>query len=246
MNPRKADIGKHPNLPHTPFIRRKGFELSRKVANGTPKMFFVCHHNKNGQQEVFVGSSQADREGLSAIGDIRRADRDHRMAVRRVQRDTIAMDKSLDKARSAAINAAGKFTKACVGRGQTAHPKNPKLLENLGIRWDYDGEVEHNGTIYNRFQIQPNAGKVAPAIRRWREKHGGTHAVMGTMYVKKGGSAEDVGAGWYQFARKFKGLSSGEGPSFAEEASSSGPGTGTRASSSIQFSLSLNSQRQPP
>ncbi|PVH71025.1 hypothetical protein DL98DRAFT_378913, partial [Cadophora sp. DSE1049] len=114
------------------------------------------------------------------------------------------MNKILDKARSAATNAAKKLTNVSVSRGQTAYPKKQKDLENLGIRWDYDGEVEHDGTLYNKFQIQPNSGKVDSTIRQWREKNGGTHAVMGVMYVKKDGSVEDVAVGWDNFANEFK------------------------------------------
>jgi hypothetical protein len=114
------------------------------------------------------------------------------------------MNKIFDKARSAAAKAAKKFTSVSVNRGKTAYPKAPKDLENLGIRWDFDGEVEEEGTVYNKFQIQPNAGKVPSTIREWREKNGGTHAVMGVMYVKKGGSSEDVTEAWDNFEEKFK------------------------------------------
>ena len=127
------------------------------------------------------------------------------LAARSIQQDAIpAMNKIFDKARSAAANAAKKFTNVSVNRGKTAYPKKPKDLENLGIRWDYDGEVEAHGTLYNKFQIQPNAGKVPSTIRQWREKNGGTHAVMGVMYVKKGGSSEDVTKAWDKFEEEFK------------------------------------------
>jgi hypothetical protein len=115
------------------------------------------------------------------------------------------MNKIFDNARSAAAKAAKKFTNVSVNRGKTTYPKKPKDLENLGIRWDYDGEVEDNGILYNKFQVQPNAGKVPSTIREWREKNGGTHAVMGVMYVKKGGSSEDVTEGWDKFEEEFKG-----------------------------------------
>jgi hypothetical protein len=63
------------------------------------------------------------------------------------------MNKTFDKARSAVATAAKKFTDVSVNRGKTAYPKKPKDLENLGIRWDYDGEVEENGTLHNKFQV---------------------------------------------------------------------------------------------
>ncbi|OBT53176.1 hypothetical protein VE04_06179 [Pseudogymnoascus sp. 24MN13] len=114
------------------------------------------------------------------------------------------MNKVFDKARIAASKVAQKFANVSVNRGKTTYPKAPKDLENLGIRWDYDGEVEENGTVYNKFQVQPNAGKVPSTIRDWRDKNGGTHAVMGVMYVKKGGSLEDVVVGWDKFEEEFK------------------------------------------
>ena len=143
------------------------------------------------------------------------------------------MNKVFGKARLEAAKAAKKFTKVSVKRGKTVYPKAPKDLENLGIRWDYDGEVEDNGTLYNKFQIQPNAGKVPSTIREWRDKNGGTHAVLGVMYVKKGGSVEDVAAGWDNFEREFKGTDSGEASSSQGRAGGTGTGTtGTGAGDS--------------
>jgi hypothetical protein len=141
------------------------------------------------------------------------------------------MNKVFGKARSEAAKAAKKFTNVSVNRGKTVYPKAPKDLENLGIRWDYDGEVEDNGTLYNKFQVQPNAGKVPSTIREWREKNGGTHAVMGVMYVKKGGSVDDVAGGWDTFEREFKGSDSGEGSSSQGGAGGTKSGTGGSSSS---------------
>jgi hypothetical protein len=69
------------------------------------------------------------------------------------------MNKVFDKARSAVATSAKKFTNVSVNRGKTAYPKASKDLENLGIRWDFDGEVEASGIVYNKFQVQPNPGK---------------------------------------------------------------------------------------
>ncbi|PVH70595.1 hypothetical protein DL98DRAFT_597699 [Cadophora sp. DSE1049] len=55
--------------------------------------------------------------------------------------------------------------------------------------------VTRNGTQYHKYQIQPNAGKVPTSIENWRKKIGGTHAVMGSVFVKKDGTEEDVEAG---------------------------------------------------
>ena len=107
----------------------------------------------------------------------------------------------------------------------------PKDLENLGIRWDFDGEVEASGIVYNKFQVQPNAGKVPSTIREWREKNGGTHAIMGVMYVKKGGSAQDVADGWDNFQSEFKGSNSQASSSSQVVAGGSGSGVGGSSSS---------------
>lgn len=115
------------------------------------------------------------------------------------------MNKVWSKAQKALSNAAKKFTNVSVNRGKTAYPKSPKDLENLGVRWDFDGEVIQEGVVYNKFQVQPNAGDVPSSIRAWRDKNGGTHAVMGNMYVKKNGSVEDVTDAFDKFTEEFEG-----------------------------------------
>ncbi|OJD22271.1 hypothetical protein ACJ73_06380 [Blastomyces percursus] len=114
------------------------------------------------------------------------------------------MNKIFSKSKDMVQQAAKKFTNVSVSRGKTAFPKAPKDRENIGMRWDFDGEVTQNGTIYNMFQVQPNAGKVPSSIRDWRDKNGGTHAVMGNMLVKKDGTAGDVQEGFDKFVEEFK------------------------------------------
>ncbi|KAG1904129.1 uncharacterized protein F5891DRAFT_1126998 [Suillus fuscotomentosus] len=87
------------------------------------------------------------------------------------------------------------FTNPTVGRGKTVFPKKEAELEQLGVRWDYDGEVTTKGTVYHKFQLQANAGKVPSTIKQWREANGGTHAVMADVFVKKDGTKEDVEEG---------------------------------------------------
>ena len=72
-----------------------------------------------------------------------------------------------------------------VTRGGTAWPKSQKDLLNNDIRFDYDGEVTQKGITYNKFQVQPNAGKMPFSVSRWCDTNGGTDAIMGSMYVKK-------------------------------------------------------------
>lgn len=86
--------------------------------------------------------------------------------------------------RSADLN---KFFNPTVGRGNTVWPKNPADLLRYGLRWDYDGVITRDdGKDYHRFQLQPNAGKIPSTIKEWRDKNGGTHAVITTMYIEKG------------------------------------------------------------
>jgi hypothetical protein len=40
--------------------------------------------------------------------------------------------------------------------------------------------------------MQANAGRIPFSIKQWREKSGGTHALMATALVKKGGTKNDV------------------------------------------------------
>ncbi|KAI9784314.1 MAG: hypothetical protein M1839_002375 [Geoglossum umbratile] len=74
-----ADIGRHLKLPSAPQIDGKRFILKEYVADGAPKMFFVCNHVQTGGRELYVGSNQENWQGLPAIRDIRRADRDRRL-----------------------------------------------------------------------------------------------------------------------------------------------------------------------
>ena len=114
------------------------------------------------------------------------------------------MNKVFGTVEGALTGAAKKFTSVSVSRGKTAYPKTSKDLENLGIRFDFDGEIDQNGKTYNKFQIQPNDGKIPSSVKRWRDNNGGTHAVMGSMFVKKGGTADDVKEGFEKFKEEFK------------------------------------------
>jgi hypothetical protein len=60
-----------------------------------------------------------------------------------------------------------------------------------GVRWDYDGVVQlSDGKEYHKFQLQPNAGEIPLTIKRWREKNGGIHAVIGSMHTQKDKEAD--------------------------------------------------------
>ncbi|OOF98688.1 hypothetical protein ASPCADRAFT_204463 [Aspergillus carbonarius ITEM 5010] len=119
------------------------------------------------------------------------------------------MQKALKSAVGKAVegNAWKKFTNPTAGPGKTAFPKGQAEQERLGVRWDYDGEVTDDDAdvVYHKFQMQPNAGKVPSTIKRWRENHGGTHAVMATALVKKDGSKEDVEEGLKEAAASVEG-----------------------------------------
>lgn len=89
-----------------------------------------------------------------------------------------------------------KFFKFSVSRGKTVWPKTAANLLHYVVRWDYggiatfenkecnkDGVVTHGNQGMPQFQLQPNAGKIHSTIKQWRDKNGGTHAVIGVMYV---------------------------------------------------------------
>ncbi|RAL03196.1 uncharacterized protein BO80DRAFT_423157 [Aspergillus ibericus CBS 121593] len=76
-----------------------------------------------------------------------------------------------------------KFYMPTVSRGKTVWPKSSADLLRYGVRWDYDGIVMHDGKEYHRYQLQPNAGKIPSTIKDWRDKNGGTHAVIAVMHL---------------------------------------------------------------
>jgi len=82
-----------------------------------------------------------------------------------------------------------KLANPTVARGKTAWPKVPNEQARYGVRFDYDGEIEIDGVLYNKFKMQPNAGDDVPStIKNWRNKaKGGTHAVMADLLVPKDG-----------------------------------------------------------
>jgi len=80
-----------------------------------------------------------------------------------------------------------KFFLPTASRGKTVWPKTAAELLRYGVRWDYDGVVtKEDGKEYHKYQLQPNAGKIPSSIKQWRDKNGGTHAVMTTLYIPKG------------------------------------------------------------
>lgn len=103
--------------------------------------------------------------------------------------------------------ASKKLTNVSVSEGGTAWPKAPKDLQNYGIPFDYAGQTStlkgHLGEMFNKFEVQPNAGKIPTTFKDWRDKNGGTHAVMGILYVKAGGSLEDVETAFKEFQDAF-------------------------------------------
>lgn len=99
-----------------------------------------------------------------------------------------------------------KFTQPKVSRGKTAFPSGTQLQKQLGVRYDYDGEVKKDGVDCHKFQVQPNAGDDIPSsIKRWRQDNGGTHQVMAVVYVKKNGTKEDVEAALNEAHKGVKG-----------------------------------------
>jgi hypothetical protein len=99
------------------------------------------------------------------------------------------------KAVSKGINDSGAWKKLAtptVSRGKTAWPKSQPELERYGVRFDYDGEVEHDGQKFHKYQLQPNAGKIPASIEDWRNKNGGTHGVMTSIMVRQDATKEEV------------------------------------------------------
>lgn len=85
-----------------------------------------------------------------------------------------------------------KFFNPTADRGKTVWPKSQADLLRYGVRWDYDGVItREDGKEYHKYQLQPNAGKIPSTIKEWRDRNGGTHAVMATMYIERGTDPDD-------------------------------------------------------
>jgi hypothetical protein len=101
-----------------------------------------------------------------------------------------------------------KLSSPTASRGKTAFPKKPADQQRLGVRFDYDGVIEKDGTEYHKYQMQANAGDDIPSsIKNWRNANGGTHAIMSDVYVKKDGTKEDVEEGLKDAIDKVRGAS---------------------------------------
>ncbi|CAK3787534.1 Hypothetical predicted protein [Lecanosticta acicola] len=93
--------------------------------------------------------------------------------------------------------------KAVEGNNYTkfTHPK-----KQMGVRYDYDGEVKKDGVDCHKYNLQPNAGDDIPSsIKRWRKDNGGTHEVMAVVYVKKDGTKDDVEKALHDAHKNVKG-----------------------------------------
>ncbi|RPD69304.1 hypothetical protein L226DRAFT_280992 [Lentinus tigrinus ALCF2SS1-7] len=100
-----------------------------------------------------------------------------------------------------------KLVDPSVRRGETALPQKAADQERLGVRFDYDTEVERDGVVYHKFAMQPNAGKIPSSIKAFRDGDPkGTHAEMAPMYVKKDGTKEDVEEAMKQAIDHFIGI----------------------------------------
>jgi hypothetical protein len=78
------------------------------------------------------------------------------------------MNKVFSKADGMLAEAAKKFTSVSVNRGKTAFPKAPKDLENLGIRWDFDGEMTQVGVSTRLPDAPSHLSSHLPAASLWR------------------------------------------------------------------------------
>jgi hypothetical protein len=103
-----------------------------------------------------------------------------------------AWENVVDKIIGGGSDAWKKLGKPTVGRGKTQWPKKTSEQESQGVRFDYDGETTEGGQKYHKWQVQPNAGKIPSSWKEWRDRNGGTHAVIGTVKVKDNASKQEV------------------------------------------------------
>ncbi|EUC30352.1 hypothetical protein COCCADRAFT_104151 [Bipolaris zeicola 26-R-13] len=98
-----------------------------------------------------------------------------------------------------------KFTKVSVSKGNVDWPQNMRDQERFGVQNNYQGEIiNKDGVVYNKFHVQPNAGKIPAPINQWKEDNGGTNAVMTSVYVEKDGTQEDVKEGLEEAAKSIE------------------------------------------
>ncbi|KAI4294142.1 hypothetical protein K525DRAFT_274584 [Schizophyllum commune Loenen D] len=102
-----------------------------------------------------------------------------------------------------------KFASPSVSRGKTAWPKTSRDQEKFGVRYDYDGELEIDGSLYHKFEMQVNSGdKIPSVLKQYRAKQAkkGTHAVMANVYVVKDGGKDDVQAALAKAHKQVQGV----------------------------------------
>ncbi|OXV06723.1 hypothetical protein Egran_05511 [Elaphomyces granulatus] len=79
-----------------------------------------------------------------------------------------------------------KFFTPTVAVGKTIWPKPQTDMFNFGVRWEYGGTfTDFDGKQYHNYRIQPDVGKVHPAIQKWCDDHGVQKAIA-TMNVPAG------------------------------------------------------------
>lgn len=86
-----------------------------------------------------------------------------------------------------------KLAKVTVPLHGTAFPKSSADNEKFGVRFDFAGTVERENKIFNRFQVQVNAGKIPTPWKEWRERNGkGTHGIVATVEVPQDATKDEV------------------------------------------------------
>jgi hypothetical protein len=90
-------------------------------------------------------------------------------------------------------------------RGQTALPLG-SANDRYRLRADfYDSIKLADETASNKFQIQLNAkGQKSRSLYDWANKRGGAHAVLGSLFVKKSGTKQNVVSTYADFHGAFQ------------------------------------------
>lgn len=115
------------------------------------------------------------------------------------------LDKAIKETGKFMLENSEKLLQVTITRDATVIPHDAKRQERYDLRLDFDDTVTaEDGTIYNKFQVQPNTEDIPYPIKNWRQAHGGTHRKLGDLYVKERGSQEDVNEGFEQFREAFR------------------------------------------
>ena len=110
------------------------------------------------------------------------------------------MQKALGTAFASLLEGNGykKLAFPTASRGGTAIPKSPTAIAKIGLRLDYDNDIEKgegdDKVKWHQYKLQVNAGDTIPnTFKQWRDAQpNGTHAIMARVEIRDGADKAEV------------------------------------------------------